>query len=48
MGLDLLRFAMILSRLETVLALDSFSDNDDAPFPVILGEFIRFYENAVQ
>ena len=48
LGLDSLCFAIIVSRLETVLGVDPFSDNADAPFPVTLGEFIRFYENAVQ
>ena len=46
-GLDSLCFAIIVSRLETVLGVDPFSANEDAPFPVTLGEFIRFYENAV-
>jgi hypothetical protein len=47
-GLDSLCFAIIVSRLETVLGVDPFSENEDAPFPVNLGEFIRFYDNAVQ
>jgi acyl carrier protein len=47
LGLDSLCFAIIVSRLETLLGVDPFSDNTDAPFPVKLGEFIRFYENAV-
>ena len=47
-GLDSLCFAIIVSRLEMVLGVDPFSQNEDAPFPVKLGEFIRFYENAVQ
>jgi hypothetical protein len=47
-GLDSLCFAIIVSRLEIVLGVDPFSENTDAPFPVHLGEFIRFYENAVQ
>jgi hypothetical protein len=47
-GLDSLCFAIIVSRLETVLGVDPFSENEDAPFPVNLGRFIRFYENAVQ
>jgi hypothetical protein len=46
-GLDSLCFAIIVSRLETVLGLDPFSASEGAPFPVNLGEFIRFYENAV-
>lgn len=47
-GLDSLCFAILVSRLESVLDVDPFSDNTGAPFPVKLGEFIRFYENAVQ
>jgi hypothetical protein len=47
-GLDSLCFAILVSRLEIVLGVDPFSENADAPFPVNLGEFIRFYENAVQ
>ena len=47
-GLDSLCFAILVSRLEIVLGVDPFSDNADAPFPINLGEFIRFYENAVQ
>ena len=47
-GLDSLCFAIIVSRLETALGADPFSENEGAPFPVNLGEFIRFYENAVQ
>jgi hypothetical protein len=48
LGLDSLSFAIVVSRLETVLGVDPFSENEDAPFPVKLGEFIRFYENAVE
>jgi acyl carrier protein len=48
LGLDSLCFAIIVSRLETALRVDPFSENTGAPFPVKLGEFIRFYENAVQ
>ena len=47
-GLDSLCFAIIVSRLESGLGVDPFSENEDTPFPVNLGEFIRFYENAVQ
>jgi hypothetical protein len=46
-GLDSLCFAILVSRLEIVLGVDPFSANEDAPFPVNMGEFIRFYENAV-
>ena len=47
-GLDSLCFAIIVTRLETVLGVGPFGENDDAPFPVNLKEFIRFDENAVQ
>jgi hypothetical protein len=46
LGLNSLRLAIILSGLETVRGVEPFSENDDAPFPANLGEFIRFYENA--
>ena len=46
-GLDSLCFAILVSRLETVLGVDPFSANEGVSFPVNLGEFIRFYENAV-
>ena len=47
-GLDSLCFAILVSRLEIVLGVDPFTENTEAPFPVNLGEFVRFYENAVQ
>lgn len=46
LGLDSLCFAIVVSRLETLLGVDPFSENEDASFPVTLGAFIRFYENA--
>jgi hypothetical protein len=48
LGLDSLCFAILVNRLEIVLDVHPFSENTDASFPVNLGEFIRFYENAVQ
>jgi hypothetical protein len=48
LGLDSLSFAIVVTRLETVLGVDPFSENEEAAFPVNLGEFIRFYENAVR
>jgi len=48
LGLDSLCFAILVSRLESVLGVDPFSQNQDAAFPVSLGEFIGLYENAVQ
>lgn len=47
LGLDSLCFAILVSRLEAELGVDPFSENEDASFPVNLGDFIRFYENAV-
>jgi acyl carrier protein len=47
LGLDSLGFAIIVSRLEAVLGVDPFSESEDAPIPVKLGEFIRLYENAL-
>jgi acyl carrier protein len=47
-GLDSLCFAVIVSRLESSLGIDPFSENEDAHFPVNLGEFIQFYENAAK
>jgi acyl carrier protein len=47
LGLDSLCFAILVSRLEAVLGVDPFSANENAPFPVNLGDFIRFYEKAV-
>jgi acyl carrier protein len=46
-GLDSLCFAVVVSRLETSLGIDPFSDNEDASFPVTFGEFVSFYENSV-
>ena len=47
-GLDSLGFAIVVVRLETVLGVDPFSDSEDARFPVTLGEFIGYYENAAK
>jgi hypothetical protein len=48
-ALDLhsLCFAIIVSRLETALGVDTVSENEDAPFPANVREFNHFYENAV-
>ena len=47
-GLDSLGFAILVARLEDALGLDPFTTSEDAYYPVTLGEFIRFYENAAQ
>jgi acyl carrier protein len=45
-GLDSLCLAVIVARLEDVLGVDPLSSAEDNSFPVTLGDFIRFYENA--
>jgi acyl carrier protein len=47
-GLDSLCFAIIVSRLETMLGVDPFSQDDGAPCPMTIGEFVGLYEKAVQ
>jgi acyl carrier protein len=46
-GLDSLSFAILVTRLEDALGLDPFTEADEARYPVTLGDFINFYENAV-
>jgi acyl carrier protein len=45
-GLDSLCFAIIVARLEDTLGIDPLSAAEGAHFPVTLGDFVRFYENA--
>jgi len=45
-GLDSLGFAILVARLEDALGLDPFTSSEDVYYPVTLGEFIGFYENA--
>lgn len=45
-GLDSLCFAVIVARLEDVVGVDPFSSDDDSPFPVTLGDFVKSYEDA--
>jgi acyl carrier protein len=47
-GLDSLCFAVIVARLEDTLGLDPFTTEEGVDFPVTLGDFIRFYENAAR
>lgn len=46
-GLDSLCFAIIVARLEDQLGVDPFTAAEDVFFPVTLGEFVKFYEDAV-
>ena len=45
-GLDSLALAILVARLEEALGFDPFTMSDDIFYPVTLGDFIRFYENA--
>ena len=45
-GLDSLCFAVLVTRLEDQLGFDPFTLSDDVYFPVTLGDFIRFYDDA--
>jgi len=45
-GLDSLCFAIIVARLEDALGIDPFSATEDVDFPVTVGDFIKFYEDA--
>jgi hypothetical protein len=45
-GLDSLCFAILVTRLEDSLGVDPFTTSEDVSFPVTLGDFINFYENA--
>jgi acyl carrier protein len=47
-GLDSLGIAILVARLEETLGLDPFSESDDISYPVTLGDFVRFYENAAK
>ena len=47
-GLDSLCFAIIVARLEDELGVDPLSAAEDARFPVTLGEFVKFYEDAAR
>ena len=47
-GLDSLCLAIIVARLEDTLGMDPFSAAEDLDFPVTVGEFIQFYENAAK
>lgn len=45
-GLDSLCFAILVARLEDKLGYDPFATSGDISFPVTLGDFVGFYENA--
>jgi acyl carrier protein len=45
-GLDSLCFAIIVARLEDELGHDPFTASEDVYFPVTLGDFVEFYDQA--
>jgi acyl carrier protein len=47
-GLDSLAVAILVARLEETLGFDPFTECDDIYYPVTLGDFISFYENAAR
>ena len=47
-GLDSLCFAIIVARLEDQLGVDPFTASEDVYFPVTMGDFIKFYQDAAR
>ena len=47
-GLDSLGFAVLVARLEDSLGFDPFTMSDDIHYPLTLGDFVRFYEDAAR
>jgi len=47
-GLDSLCVAIIVARLEDELGVDPFDSDNDAGFPVTVGDFIGLYEDATR
>jgi acyl carrier protein len=47
-GLDSLCFGILVARLEDLAGFDPFTMADDVYYPVTLGDFIRFYEDAAK
>jgi len=47
-GLDSLSFAILVARLEDELGVDPFTASTDTHYPITLGDFVKFYENAAQ
>ena len=45
-GLDSLCVAIIVARLEDELGVDPFDSDNEAEFPVTVGDFVRLYEDA--
>jgi len=48
LGLDSLAIAILVARLEETLGFDPFTERDDFPQIVTLGDFVRFYEGTAK
>ena len=47
-GLNSLAIAILVARLEDTLGFDPFTESRDAAYPVTVGDFVRFYEDAAE
>lgn len=47
-GLNSLCFAIVVARLEDLLGVDPFQTAEDEKFPLTVGDFVKFYENAAR
>jgi acyl carrier protein len=47
-GLDSLCIAVLVARLEDLQGINPFTASDETYFPVTLGDFISFYEDAAK
>ncbi len=47
-GLDSLCIAILVARLEDLRGINPFTASDETYFPVTLGDFISFYEDAAK
>jgi acyl carrier protein len=47
-GLDSLAIAILVARLEDAVGFDPFTESRSAAYPVTLGDFVRFYEDAAE
>ena len=46
-GFDSLCFAILVARLEDKLGCDPFTESTEVRFPTTVGEFVKFYEDAL-
>ena len=48
LGLDSLAIAILVVRLEETLGFDPFTERDDFPHIVTLGDLVSFYESSAK